>query len=539
LLLISFIEKVYMKNFTLIVLFSLIVKTLSFGQSPVTDTHPEASIFAIDYQTGKETPANSDGAILFKDAFVDLVLNTASARMHLVKMVPGRKSMVILQVDPQTANGYQLTLESKFLGQTTTIYSYLYNIDQNTLFYYDPNAQNWVAEVIRDANVNNLNNCQAYSNFNVPQPQQAQAPDLSAGGALQSTQADNNELIDTAVAANTVPPPLPDYQQPECPSDGYLWQPGFWAYSPYRGGYYWVPGAWVAPPAVGLLWTPPYWGYYGGRYVFHTGYWGPTIGFYGGINYGYGYHGHGFVGGEWHEGHFRYNTAVVRVNTVVVHNTYVNNTVINNTVVNNRTSFNGPGGVAARPTPVEVQAMRQPHVMPTVEQIRNQQMARADKTQFASANGGRPANVATAHVPVTNTNQPANQSGRFNQGNNNVRPNNAGTFNNNNNNRQNMPAATNNTNNAGATNNRGNFPGANNAAPNANNMPNNRTNAPAANNNRPNGAGVAPPAVPQIAPGAATGGRPGAPGRPMNNQPKPANQKVVPQKQPAPSPKKP
>ena len=47
---------------------------------------------------------------------------------------------------------------------------------------------------------------------------------------------------------------------------------------------------------------------------------------------------------------FRYNTAVVNVNTTVVLNVYVDRTVINNTTVANRASFNGPGGVTARPS---------------------------------------------------------------------------------------------------------------------------------------------------------------------------------------------
>ena len=39
------------------------------------------------------------------------------------------------------------------------------------------------------------------------------------------------------------PPPLPEYQQPPDPGDGYLWTPGYWGYA--SAGYYWVPGAWV------------------------------------------------------------------------------------------------------------------------------------------------------------------------------------------------------------------------------------------------------------------------------------------------------
>jgi hypothetical protein len=61
--------------------------------------------------------------------------------------------------------------------------------------------------------------------------------------------------------ATQPPPPLPEYSQPECPGDGYLWTPGYWSYAPQ--GYYWVPGAWAQPPEVGYLWTPGYWGFFG------------------------------------------------------------------------------------------------------------------------------------------------------------------------------------------------------------------------------------------------------------------------------------
>ncbi len=126
----------------------------------------------------------------------------------------------------------------------------------------------------------------------------------------------------------------PVHTQPPCPVAGYLWTPGYWAYGDV--GYYWVPGVWIAPPRVGVLWTPGYWGFGGGAYLWHAGYWGPHVGFYGGINYGFGYAGVGFVGGAWAGSAFRYNTAVVNVNTAVVRNVYVDRTVINNTTVVNR-----------------------------------------------------------------------------------------------------------------------------------------------------------------------------------------------------------
>src|SRR6202451_4698019 len=99
------------------------------------------------------------------------------------------------------------------------------------------------------------------------------------------------------VQATEPPPALPEYEQPPCPEDGFLWTPGYWAFS--TGGYYWIPGTWVAPPVVGVLWTPGYWGFVGGAYMFNAGYWGPHVGFYGGGKYGFRYGGVGVGGGGW------------------------------------------------------------------------------------------------------------------------------------------------------------------------------------------------------------------------------------------------
>jgi hypothetical protein len=190
------------------------------------------------------------------------------------------------------------------------------------------------------------------------------------------------------ISVGIAPPVLPVYTQPICPGDGYLWNPGYWAYG--DAGYYWVPGVWVRPPQVGLLWTPGYWGWGGSAFIFHAGYWGPHVGFYGGVNYGFGYGGVGFGGGRWEGGHFAYNTAVVNVNRTVIHNTYIDRTVVNTTVYN-RTSFNGgAGGIQARPSAQEAAFARENHIAPTAEQQNHMQMARADRSNFASVNGGRP-----------------------------------------------------------------------------------------------------------------------------------------------------
>ena len=77
--------------------------------------------------------------------------------------------------------------------------------------------------------------------------------------------------------------------QPDCPGNDYIWTPGYWFWSP--AGYYWVPGAWVPRHMSSAMDADI--GFAGGRYGWHYGYWGPYIGFYGGINYGYGYFGNG------------------------------------------------------------------------------------------------------------------------------------------------------------------------------------------------------------------------------------------------------
>src|SRR5580698_2183752 len=109
------------------------------------------------------------------------------------------------------------------------------------------------------------------------------------------------------VAITIAPPALPVYEQPVCPGDGYIWTPGYWGWG--DDGYYWVPGTWVEAPEVGFFWTPGYWGWGGSSFVWYDGYWGLTVGFYGGINYGFGYFGHGFYGGYWNGGRFWYNRA--------------------------------------------------------------------------------------------------------------------------------------------------------------------------------------------------------------------------------------
>jgi hypothetical protein len=203
------------------------------------------------------------------------------------------------------------------------------------------------------------------------------------------------------ISVGFAPPVLPVYVQPPCPQDGWMWTPGYWAYG--DDGYYWVPGTWVPAPYVGALWTPGYWGWGGGLYVWHPGYWGPHVGYYGGVNYGFGYMGIGFVGGVWAGGAFRYNLAVMRVNTTVIHNTYVDNTIVrNNTIVNDRhvAYSGGPGGINHPPTPEENRYSHEQHTAPTSYQMHQESAARSNVNNYASHNGGHPSNVATVR-PMT------------------------------------------------------------------------------------------------------------------------------------------
>jgi hypothetical protein len=199
--------------------------------------------------------------------------------------------------------------------------------------------------------------------------------------------------IAVGISVRIGPPALPVYAQPICPGPGYFWTPGYWAWND-DAGYYWVPGTWVMAP-VGLLWTPGYWGWGGGVYLWHAGYWGPHVGFYGGINYGFGYGGAGFVGGEWRGGAFFYNRSVTNVSVTNVTNVY-NKTVIVN---ENHVAFNGgTGGVQTRPTPQEEQYAHEQHTPALAAQTQQEHLASQNRENFANVNHGRPTIAATARA---------------------------------------------------------------------------------------------------------------------------------------------
>lgn len=193
------------------------------------------------------------------------------------------------------------------------------------------------------------------------------------------------------VSVRVGPPALPVYAQPMCPGPGYIWTPGYWANG--DDGYYWVPGTWVMAPEPGLLWTPGYWGWGDSIYVWHRGYWGPHVGFYGGINYGFGYTGVGYAGGYWRGGAFFYNRSVNHINVEVFHNVYDRHV---DDRFESRVSFNGGhDGIDARPSRQDEAFDHERHVDATREQEQHRDEASHDRAQFASFNHGHPDVAAT------------------------------------------------------------------------------------------------------------------------------------------------
>ena len=201
--------------------------------------------------------------------------------------------------------------------------------------------------------------------------------------------------VSVGVSINVPPPELPVYDQPPIPGDGYIWTPGYWAWGDDIQDYYWVPGTWVQAPQPEYLWTPGYWGWQGGVFLWNAGYWGPHVGFYGGVNYGYGYGGSGFEGGYWQGGHMYYNRSVTNVSTTNITNVY-NKTVINNVTVNQVSYNGGTGGLRAQASSAELAASRERHIAAVPAQHQQEMTARANPELRASNNHGKPPIAATS-----------------------------------------------------------------------------------------------------------------------------------------------
>jgi Domain of unknown function (DUF4124)/WXXGXW repeat (2 copies) len=216
---------------------------------------------------------------------------------------------------------------------------------------------------------------------------------------IQSSEA----VADIDVRASESPPPLPDNEQPPCPDEGYLWTPGYWYWN--TAGYYWIPGAWVQPPQLDVLWTPGYWEFVDAGYVFHRGYWAEHVGYYGGINYGFGYFGVGFAGGRWLNHIFAYNRTVSNVDARRFHSTY--SEAVNKTGAINRVSYNGgPGGTATVMTAREKapRAAQMPALMPRMPiSVYHVERGAADRNTEAAQKPTALNASATAGSRVTST----------------------------------------------------------------------------------------------------------------------------------------
>ena len=202
--------------------------------------------------------------------------------------------------------------------------------------------------------------------------------------------------IGTSVPIDLAPPDLPVYEQPAIPAPGYIWTPGYWAYAPES--FYWVPATWVLPPSQDMLWTPGYWRFGPRGYVWNPGYWGMEVGYYGGIDYGYGYNGSGYAGGYWENHTFYYNRAVNNFGGVHVAHEY-NRAVGRDERAGHRASFNGGlGDVTVKPTPREAAYTHLSHTPPVALQMQHQQAASRDRALFQSSNHGEPPVAATSRA---------------------------------------------------------------------------------------------------------------------------------------------
>jgi hypothetical protein len=196
--------------------------------------------------------------------------------------------------------------------------------------------------------------------------------------------------VEATISAPMAPPLLPVYAQPPIPGPGYLWVPGYWGWDGTE--YYWVPGYWEQPPSIGLYWTPGYWTWDNtdNDYVYYAGYWASTVGYYGGIDYGFGYTGEGYHGGYWRNDTFYYNRAVNNVGT-----THVAGFFNQVPPPASHVSFNGGnGGTTVRPTPAEMAAARAHRIGPTPEQVQHQEAASRMPSLKFKANHGHPAVAA-------------------------------------------------------------------------------------------------------------------------------------------------
>ena len=153
--------------------------------------------------------------------------------------------------------------------------------------------------------------------------------------------------------------------------------------------------------------------------------WGRHIGFYGGINYGFGYVGLGYEGGYWNSGRFFYNRVYNHIDERHVHNVYNYNAGYRARGVP-RASFNGgQRGVQAPPGHLKwprgasqllractlrssTRAATPPPAVSLPPRITEglytsrQPAAEADRNLKPASHGGHPRRFAAMAVPLAN-----------------------------------------------------------------------------------------------------------------------------------------
>lgn len=218
------------------------------------------------------------------------------------------------------------------------------------------------------------------------------------------------------ISVGFAPPPLPVYVQPDCPQPGLVWTPGYWAYDYDQQSYYWVDGSWVEPPYPGALWTPGYWGWSDGVYVFHPGYWADQVGYYGGVDYGFGYDGIGYTGGEWRGGVFFYNIAITHVDRRYIHRTFEDRNRVDRGYFmrGSRVAFSGgPGGLRYQPSAQERMAEHERHVGATSFQQQHESAARGSHGSYGGGAHPQGGGAGPGREGTINYNASKSNTGNF------------------------------------------------------------------------------------------------------------------------------
>ena len=164
-----------------------------------------------------------------------------------------------------------------------------------------------------------------------------------------------------------------------------MWTPGYWAYG--DDGYYRVRG--TIMPRMTARSGPRRTGAGPMAFTFSIPDTGDfNVGYYGGVDYGFGYLGIGFIGGRWHGHDFEYNRAYMHVDDRRIHNVYDDRGDASRYMVarDSRVSYSGgPGGIRHDPSPQERAAMHEQHMGRTSYQTQHVNAAMSARNSTSTA----------------------------------------------------------------------------------------------------------------------------------------------------------